>query len=105
MVMGIVTIASLVAALTYFAIEWPKYVATMGQNKFWGYQDGTTWGPAGWIAACIGAIVVFISLLCSCQRSSEEAQYGSYYSMGDHSESTMTRYPTQRNTAAGTPYV
>jgi hypothetical protein len=115
-VMSVTSLLLLVLALVYFAVEAPKTnfwcVDSTDQNchRLWGHnsQLDITWGPAGWAAGCITALMISLSLCMSCQRSTDEVELGTYYSVGDHSEATMAnRYATHNysHTATGTNYV
>jgi hypothetical protein len=108
----------LVGALVYFGTQVSKSHIS-GNGKFWGHLELApgvkyTWGPAGWVAGVISALFISISLCMSCQRSSDEVEFGSYYSVGEHSESTMARDPSRHShshnhnhnyTSASTNYV
>jgi len=88
-VMNLVTFTSMLTALIYFAVAWPKHNCVLGTcQSFWGSQtvasDELAWGPAGWIAGCLCCVFTSISLCMSCRRSEDEESRGSYYSMDTH---------------------
>jgi len=116
-IMTFVSLASLVTAIVYFAIQTPKtncdvLPVVSSCNQLWGYssQLNLTFGPAGWAAACFTSLILFIALCMSCQRSSDEMDLGTYYSMGEHVEgSSHARRSQSHNhhnyTSASTSYV
>jgi len=123
-VLTLVSLSSLVGALTYFAIQAPKTngvwcLGTTACNTLWGENSATTtinwaWGTAGWVVGCVTVLFMLISLCMSCQRSSDEVDLGSYYSMGEHVEGvqphTQRHSHSQNNgnyqyTSASTTYV
>jgi hypothetical protein len=116
----IMALILLVGALIYFAVKVPKtnfWCASQelpfACDSFWGHDSttGFTWGPAGWVAGVFTSIVVLISLCMSCQRSGDEIELGTYYSVGEHGEGSYGRtsashnFTTTHNYSAGTNYV
>jgi len=98
----------LTAGLVYFYIATPKNNACLNSgfpvdcDRFWGSNDqGFTWGPAGWVAGCFTAVIMAASLCLSCQRSGDEIDMGTYYSVGEHGDSYQHNYT---HTTAGTNY-
>jgi len=93
----------LAGALAYFAVKVPQNNNLLcGDdtcNRFWGSNSdtGVTWGPAGWIAGCFTAIFILISLCMSCQRSGDEIELGTYYSVGDHAEGAPNTFARTSN--------
>jgi len=112
-------------ALAYFAVKVPDtnpMWCTLSDGttqwndcgRFWGSNNtimSITWGPAGWIAGVFTGVFVLISLCMSCQRSGDEIELGTYYSVGEHGEGSYNRasnshnYHQQQYTTAGTNYV
>jgi len=112
-------------ALTYFAVKipdtnpmWCAMSTPTGFwndcGRFWGSNNtlmNVTWGPAGWISGVFTAVFILISLCMSCQRSGDEIELGTYYSVGEHGEGSYNRAPSSHNhkqtnyTATGTNYV
>jgi hypothetical protein len=113
-VTSLMSLILLAGALTYFAIKIPSNNfwcdgESYTCNRFWGHDSntGVTWGPAGWVAGCFTAIIVLLSLCMSCQRSGDEIELGTYYSVGEHGEGSYGRTSNTHNfthTAASTNY-
>jgi len=105
-IMTVVSIASLIGALVYFAIAYPKSTQA---GTFWGNSDDgvvkTVYGPAGWVAGCVASLILLITLCMSCMRGDDETRNGSYYSMGEHLESQTQRHPHVTLYAAKSTYV
>jgi len=114
-VMNFVALILLGGALAYFAVKVPATNSAVfsneNDNRFWGSESvlnaSYSWGPAGWIAGVFTGVVMLISLCMSCQRSGDEIELGTYYSVGEHGEGSYGRTSNTHNfthTSASTNY-